>query len=48
MFKTLDSLIDIFTSQFIPEYRTLRGGYYTQLYTKIDSSIFSICNQIME
>jgi len=41
MFKIINNLIGISTSKFIPKQRSLRGVYYTQLCTKIDSYKFS-------
>ena len=40
MFKMLNSLTDISSSQFIPKYRSLRGGYYTQLVQRLTLTNF--------
>jgi len=48
MFKMLNSLIDISISQFISKYRSLRGGYYTWLCTKIDSYKFSFFPSVIK
>ena len=48
MFKTLNSLIDISSSQLIPKYRSLRKVYYTQLCTKIDSYKFSFFPSVIK
>jgi len=47
-FNIVNNLIDISAGKFIPKQRSLRGGYYTQLCTKINSYKFSFFPSVIK
>ena len=48
MYKIINNVIDIPTNKSIPKQRSLRGGYYTQLDTQIDSYKFSFFPSVIK